>query len=224
MLFPWAEKKNKNNNDFHGLIESHLDGMYGMALRYTRNPALAEDLVHDTVVRALRFEDRFEMGTNFKAWVYTILTRTFIHKYRRSKREKEILSAANGGEVKGFFHSEAVQEALNSPESTYLRNILSDDVLAALDGLPADFRAVVMLCDVEGLSYKEIAEVVDCPVGTVMSRLYRGRRLLERKLRATAIERGILRSSPGEEAVTEKEGEDVIVLREVRRRRSKGHR
>ena len=191
-----------------------------MALRYTRNSALAEDLVHDTVVRALRFEDRFEMGTNFKAWIYTILTRTFIHKYRRSKREREILSGASGGDVTRFFHSEETAQALNNPESAYLKNILSDDVLAALDGLPADFRAVVMLCDVEGLSYKEIAEVVECPVGTVMSRLYRGRRLLERKLRSVAIERGILRSQPSEEASAP--ADDVIVLEEARRRKSQG--
>src|SRR5262245_25010936 len=83
--------KPNTGNDFEALIEQHLDGRYGAALRYTRNPAHAEDLVQDTVVRALRFRDRFEMGTNFKAWIFTILTNTFIHRYRRSKREREIL-------------------------------------------------------------------------------------------------------------------------------------
>ena len=186
-LLPFRKKQTKAN-EFHDLVEEHLNGMYGVALRYTRDPQMAQDLVQDTIVRALRFQDRFEMGTNFKAWIYTILTRTFIHKYRRSKREREILDGASRGDVTARFHSEKSRVASNAPEATYLHNVLSDDVLHALDDLPEDFRTVVVLCDIEGLSYKDIAEVIDCPVGTVMSRLYRGRRLLEKKLRATAIE------------------------------------
>lgn len=217
MRNPWFVKKTNNVNEFHELIESHVDGMYGVALRYTRNPQRAEDLVHDTVVRALRFEDRFEMGTNFKAWVYTILTRTFIHKYRRSKREREILDGASRGDVRALFHSETTQERLRAPEEAYLHNVLSDDVLEALDSLAEDFRAVVVLCDIEGLSYKEIAEVVDCPVGTVMSRLYRGRRLLERKLRGVAIERGIVRPTAAENEQGDDKG--VIALQEFREMR-----
>ena len=210
-LLPFRKKQNKSN-EFHDLVEEHLRGMYGVALRYTRDPQMAQDLVQDTVVRALRFQDRFEMGTNFKAWVYTILTRTFIHKYRRSKREREILDGVSRGDVTSRFHSEKSQQASNAPEATYLHNVLSDDVLHALDGLPEDFKTVVVLCDVEGLSYKDIAEVVDCPVGTVMSRLYRGRRILEKKLRQTAIEQGIIRPQPVEEP-------EVITLSEFRRQK-----
>ncbi len=93
-------------DEFEALIETHLDGLFGVALRYTRDRALAEDLVQDTVVRALRFRDRFEPGTNFKAWVYTILTHTFIHRYRRQKREREILDGQNRGDVDRQLHSE----------------------------------------------------------------------------------------------------------------------
>ncbi len=211
-LLPFR-KKQKKTNDFHDLIESNLDGMYGVALRYTRDPQKAQDLVQDTVVRALRFQDRFEMGTNFKAWVYTILTRSFIHKYRRSKREREILDGVSRGDVVTRFHSEESKQASSQPEATYLQNVLSDDVLHALEELPEDFRTVVVLCDIEGLSYKDIAQVVDRPVGTVMSRLYRGRRLLERKLRSTAIEQGIIRSEP------QKDPEEIITLSEFRRQK-----
>ncbi len=210
-LLQFRKKQNKPN-EFHELVEEHLSGMYGVALRYTRNPQMAQDLVQDTIVRALRFQDRFEMGTNFKAWIYTILTRTFIHKYRRSKREREILDGVSRGDVTARFHSEKSQAASSTPEATYLHNVLSDDVLHALDDLPEDFRTVVVLCDIEGLSYKDIAEVVDCPVGTVMSRLYRGRRLLEKKLRQTAIEQGIIRPKLVEEP-------EVITLSEFRRQK-----
>ena len=214
-LIPFRKKQHKPN-EFHDLVEEHLNGMYGVALRYTRDPQMANDLVQDTVVRALRFQDRFEMGTNFKAWVYTILTRTFIHKYRRSKREREILGGASRADVTTRFHSTKSQQASQAPEATYLYNVLSDDVLHALDDLPEDFKTVVVLCDVEGLSYKEIAEVVDCPVGTVMSRLYRGRRILEKKLRQTAIDQGIIRPEPVEEP-------EVITLSEFRRQKREVH-
>jgi RNA polymerase sigma-70 factor, ECF subfamily len=186
-------KPRKDLDEFELLIEQHLDGLFGVALRYTRDRAYAEDLVQDTVVRALRFRDRFEPGTNFKAWVYTILTHTFIHRYRRQKREREILDGQNRVDVDRQLHSEVSRELAMRPENAYLENLLSDDVLAALDSIPEDFRTVVVLCDIEGLAYKDIADIVGCPVGTVMSRLYRGRRMLEGKLANLAIEQGILK-------------------------------
>ncbi|MCK5687957.1 sigma-70 family RNA polymerase sigma factor [Myxococcota bacterium] len=185
-------------DDFEALISEHLDGMYAVALRYTRNSAQAEDLVQDTVLRALRFRDRFEPGTNFKAWSYKILTNIFIHHYRRSKREREILEGATRGDVQDLLESPTGRAFANDPENAYLENMLSDEVLEALDSLSEEFRTVVVLCDIEGLSYKEIAEVVERPVGTVMSRLYRGRRILEEKLKTLAIERGIMRRKLGE--------------------------
>ena len=212
-------KKNPVLDEFETLLESQLDGLYSVALRYTRDPAQAEDLVHDTAVRALRFRDRFERGSNFKAWIYTILTNTFIHRYRRQKREREILEGASRDDVERQLRSESARDLAREPESAYLEQLLSDDVIRALDDLPEDFRTVVVLCDIEGLSYKDIADVLKCPVGTVMSRLYRARRLLERKLAVLAVERGILR--PGAQAAAPVEAEEpgVLDINSFRRRK-----
>lgn len=209
--------KHNDSDEFDLLIEQHLDGLYGAALRYTRDPTQAQDLVHDTVVRALRFRQRFEMGTNFRAWVYTILTNTFIHRYRRHKREREILEGNSRYDVDERLHSQASRDASERPEQSYMRRLFSDDVLAALDSLPEDFRTVVVLCDVEGLSYKEIAEAIDRPVGTVMSRLYRGRRQLEKKLEGVARERGILTSK--DEISAPMNDRDVVDLSSYKRRK-----
>jgi RNA polymerase sigma-70 factor (ECF subfamily) len=214
MMLPFS-KKTKNFDEFENLIETHLDGMYRVAMRYSREPAAAEDLVQDTVVRALRFRDHFELGTNFKAWIYTVLTHTFIHKYRRQKREREVLDGTNRADVDRQLRSEATREALDKPEKFYLQHLLSDDVVHALDSLPEEFRTVIVLCDLEGLSYKEIADVVDIPVGTVMSRLYRGRRVLEKKLLGVAVERGIVKSGEREES----SDRGVVELRAYKRRK-----
>lgn len=212
-------KKNPVLDEFETLLESQLDGLYSVALRYTRDPAQAEDLVHDTAVRALRFRDRFERGSNFKAWIYTILTNTFIHRYRRQKREREILEGASRDDVERQLRSESARDLAREPESAYLEQLLSDDVIRALDDLPEDFRTVVVLCDIEGLSYKDIADVLKCPVGTVMSRLYRARRLLERKLAVLAVERGILRPGAQVAAPVEDEEPGVLDINSFRRRK-----
>ncbi len=182
-------------DDFEKLLEAQLRGLHSVALRYTRDNALAEDLVHDTAVRALRFRDRFEVGSNFKAWIYTILTNTFIHRYRRQKREREIVEGASRGDVERLLRSDTSRDLAMNPENSYFKQQLSDDVVRALADLPEDFRAVVVMCDIEGQSYRDIADVLACPVGTVMSRLYRARRLLERKLGNLAAERGIVRQN-----------------------------
>lgn len=213
------KRKDKPFEDFETLIESHLDGLYGAALRYTRDAAQAEDLVQDTVVRALRFRDKFEPGTNFRAWIFTILTHTFIHRYRRAKKEREVLEGATRLDVERQLRSESTRELANRPEHAYLKNMLSDDVLAALDALPEDFRMVVVLCDIEGLSYKDTAEAVSAPVGTVMSRLYRGRRLLEGKLAALAMEQGILKTEVATQNGAET-ADGVLDLNAFRRRKS----
>ncbi len=210
----------KQLDEFEALIESHLDGLFGVALRYTRDRALAEDLVQDTVVRALRFRDRFEPGTNFKAWVYTILTHTFIHRYRRQKREREILDGQNRVDVDRQLHSEQSRELALRPESAYLDNLLSDDVLRALDSIPDDFRTVVVLCDIEGLSYKDIADIVGCPVGTVMSRLYRGRRMLEGKLFGLAVEQGIVKPKRAAGEPEASQSQTVLDINAFRRRKN----
>ncbi len=186
------------SDPFEQNLQQHLGSLYSTALRYTRDPAMAEDLVHDTAVRALRFRDKFAAGTNFKAWIYTILTNTFIHRYRRQRREREILEGQSRMDVDHQMHSESSRDLAHDPERGYLKQELSDDVLAALNALPEEFRTVVVMCDIEGQSYKDIAALLMCPMGTIMSRLFRARRLLERKLAHVAAQNGLRRrAQPG---------------------------
>ena len=170
----------------------HLDSLYGAALRYTRDARDAEDLVQDTVLTAYRFFDRFEAGSNCKAWLFKILTNTFINKYRRRVREREVRDQLVEDEAPSLI-SEQNREASKNPERFLPSNLMSEDVRRALDAVPSDYRMAVVLCDLEDFSYKEIAEIMDCPVGTVMSRLHRGRRLLQRALHDYAVEQGVLK-------------------------------
>lgn len=175
----------------------HLDALYGTAYRLARNPRDAEDLVQEALMRAYRFWDTFEKDSNCKAWLLRILTNTFINEYQRKRRQREVLDAATAEQsaTDGVLVHEGAQ-AQQSPEGMLLERSVSDDVQRALDALPADFRTAVVLCDVEGLSYKEIADVMDCPVGTVMSRLFRGRRLLQTSLEQFAVEQGYVKTAP----------------------------
>jgi len=172
----------------------HLDALYGTAYRLARNPRDAEDLVQEALMRAYRFWDTFEKDSNCKAWLLRILTNTFINEYQRKRRQREVLDAATAEQATtdGVLVHESAQ-AQQSPEGMLLDRSVSDDVQRALDALPVDFRTAVVLCDVEGLSYKEIADVMDCPVGTVMSRLFRGRRLLQTSLEQFAKEQGYIK-------------------------------
>jgi RNA polymerase sigma-70 factor (ECF subfamily) len=176
----------------------HLDALYGTAYRLARNPRDAEDLVQEALLRAYRFWDTFEKDSNCKAWLLRILTNTFINEYQRKRRQREVLDAATAEQsaTDGVLVHEGAQTQ-KSPEGMMLERSVSDDVQRALDALPADFRTAVVLCDVEGLAYKEIADVMDCPVGTVMSRLFRGRRLLQQSLAQFAVEQGYVK--PGAE-------------------------
>lgn len=173
----------------------HLDALYGTAYRLARNPRDAEDLVQEALLRAYRFWDTFEKDSNCKAWLLRILTNTFINEYQRKRRQREVLDAATAEQsaTDGVLAHEGAQTQ-KSPEGMMLERSVSDDVQRALDALPADFRTAVVLCDVEGLAYKEIAEVMDCPVGTVMSRLFRGRRLLQQSLAQFAVEQGYVKA------------------------------
>jgi RNA polymerase sigma-70 factor, ECF subfamily len=186
--------KGLETESFEDLLEAHLDGMYRVGLSLTRNSIQAEDLVQDTVLRALRFKHRFEMGTHFRAWIYKVLHNTFIQNYRRSKRERDVLSGSGQQDVAEHMACEATRLQCEQPEESYLNSLLSDEVLQALEALPEDFRLVVTLCDIEGLSYREIAEILDCPAGTVMSRLYRARRQLRGALMKVAYDKGIIKS------------------------------
>lgn len=175
----------------------HLDTLYGVASRMTKGATEAEDLVQDTVVKAMRARGQFQPGTNLKAWLLRILTNTFINRYRRGGLERDLFDGPDADPLADGWMSTSTMRAMRDPEATALTPILEGEVSRALDALPDDFRLAVILSDVEELSYKEIAEVMGCPIGTVMSRLHRGRKLLQKSLREQAIAMGIVSESDG---------------------------
>lgn len=182
-------------DSFESVAVVHLDCLYSTAVRMTRDPREAEDLVQDTMLQAYRFFHRFEPGTNCKAWLFKILTNTFINKYRKRVREREVKDQLDHEEAPSLM-SETVAEESRDPEGSLVGKIMSDDVKRALEAVPHDYRMAVVLCDLEEFSYKEIADIMDCPVGTVMSRLHRGRRMLQKSLREYAVEQGIVKVIP----------------------------
>jgi RNA polymerase sigma-70 factor (ECF subfamily) len=192
-MFGFRRKPPKTpSSEFEALTLEYMDALYGAALRLTRSPRDAEDLVQDTYLKAFRFFETFEKGTNIKAWMFKILTNTFINKYRRKLKEREIAEAPPEDIVLDRFVSTEQVRALHEPERDFFGKLLSDEVVEALDQVPVDFRMVVILADIQDFSYKEIAEIVGCPVGTVMSRLFRGRRILQNQLYVYAIKEGII--------------------------------
>ena len=175
--------------EFERVALVHLDALYHVALRLTRNRAEAEDVVQEAFLRAFRSFHRFNPGTNCRAWLFTILRNVFLNRIRAQGRE--VLEAEMGGldqvEVTAGAH------AGRNPEEQFLQTMLHGDVDRALTTLPLAFQEAVMLVDIEGLTYREVAEVVGCPVGTVMSRLSRGRALLRRALGRFAREHGYVK-------------------------------
>ena len=158
----------------------------------THNQSDAEDLVQDTLFKAFRALDQFQKNTNFRAWVFRILVNTFITAYRKAIKQPQKVSY---DDLEEFFLYKRLDETVNLQETSkeeFLENLFDDDVKEALESLPYQFRLVVLLCDVEGFSYNEIANIIDAPLGTVMSRLYRGRKLLQRHLWNYAKTRGYI--------------------------------
>ena len=169
-----------------------LDQLYSAAMRLTHNPQDAEDLVQDTFAKAYASFHQYQDGTNLKAWMYRILTNTFINSYRKKQREP-LQSDADGVEDWQLVRAEAhTSRGLRSAETEALDHLPDADVKKALQELPSDFRMAVYLADVEGFAYKEIAEIMDTPIGTVMSRLNRGRSMLRTLLQDYARERGLI--------------------------------
>jgi RNA polymerase sigma-70 factor, ECF subfamily len=169
-----------------------LPSLYGAALRMTRNPADAEDLLQDTTLRAYRGFASFREGTNLKAWLYRILTNSFINTYRKKQREPKTVDGPEDLDEWFLFDRLGAQSVARSAEDDVLQNIPDADVKEALESIPENFRMAVLLADVEGFSYKEIAEITGVPIGTVMSRLHRGRKALEKALYGVAKERGLV--------------------------------
>src|SRR5438309_5751040 len=206
----------RTRREFEGLALEHIDPLYSAALRLTKNERDAEDLVQDCYLRAFRFFDKFERGTNMKAWLFKILTNTFINKYRRRVKERVVVEGAAREATNERFVTREPTESSANPEEYFFEKLLSDDVIRSIDQLPIDFRLVVILADLQEFSYKEIAEILDCPVGTVMSRLYRGRKLLQKNLLSYAVEQGVLQAPRAMELCSEAE-EEADVLQFKRR-------
>jgi RNA polymerase sigma-70 factor (ECF subfamily) len=201
-------RKKNNKADFEREVMPHLQALHSVALRMTRSEGDAEDLVQDTILRAYRFWDGYEPGSNCKGWLLRILTNLFHNRYRERNREAEILAEAESTTANlGQFQGQPMRDA----ESALFGRMLSRDVEKALEELPVEFKLPVVLADLEDLSYKEIADIMECPAGTVMSRLYRGRRILQKRLLAYNAD-----------AEANKRDGDVVDLKEYRRQKQEG--
>jgi RNA polymerase sigma-70 factor (ECF subfamily) len=184
---------------FSDVAMEYMPSLYTAALRMTRNPSDAEDLVQETYLKAYRAFDRFQEGTNLKAWLYRILTNTFINSYRAKKRRPE---ESDIDDVESLYLYRrlgglAGSTSGRSAEEEVLDHITDSEVKEAIEALPEQFRMAVLLGDVEGFSYKEIAEILDVPIGTVMSRLHRGRRALQSRLYEFGRQRGLVAEREG---------------------------
>jgi RNA polymerase sigma-70 factor, ECF subfamily len=179
---------------FTALVDEHLDGLYRSALRLTRNRTTAEDLVQETMFKAWRSFHTFQEGSSIRAWLHRILMNAFFDAHRKETREPDVVEQENVGE---FYLYEKVRESAGmaeagNPENQVLDGIMDAEVRESLEALPVQFRSAVLLADVQGFSYKEIADILGIPVGTVMSRLSRGRHLLQRRLWEFARDRHLI--------------------------------
>ncbi len=190
ILLAILEYQNELNKEFEREALPHMDALYNFALRMTGDSDDANDLVQDTFLKAFRFFDKFEKGTNCKAWLFRIMKNTFINTYRKKTKEPDKVDYE---EVENFYENIKA----SSTDSAHLEkeiydNLLDDDISSAIASLPDDFKTVIILSDIEGFTYDEIADFTDCPVGTVRSRLHRARKMLFTKLHKYANEKGYI--------------------------------
>jgi RNA polymerase sigma-70 factor (ECF subfamily) len=204
------ERQKKAAFDAEAIV--HMDAIYNSALYMTRNAAEAEDLVQETFLKAYRYFDKYQLGTNCKAWLYRIMTNTFLNTKRKSVRQVTFLDEVDTGMGEGIAPREKTLHLMD-PEAAFVHGTVSETVQDAIASLPKDFRVAVVLCDLQDFSYKEIADMMDCPVGTVMSRIYRGRKLLQKRLTQYAVEQGVI---PRMES---KENSEPTSLSDFRQRR-----
>lgn len=190
----WDRKKDLKA-EFDRVAVPHLSDLYRAAFYLTKNEADAEDLVQETCLRAFRFFDKFEPGTNCKAWLLSILRNLFINRYRQRKAEPERVDWERIDQVYESMVEQGQKAEKDNPESLFFSQLTSDKINEAIKGLPEEFRTAIMLVDIEALSYEEAAKVMDCPIGTVRSRISRGRRILQVALRDYAVQTGVLRET-----------------------------
>jgi RNA polymerase sigma-70 factor (ECF subfamily) len=181
---------------FTELAMPYAPQLYSAALRMTRNPSDAEDLVQETYLRGYRSFASFEEGTNLRAWLFRILTNAFINSYRSKQRRPQESDLADVEDLYLYRHIGDASTVGRSAEDTLFEMFTDDEVKEALEALPENFRIPVLLADVEDFSYKEIAEMLDIPIGTVMSRLHRGRKAMQKRLLDYAIQRGLVDPDP----------------------------
>jgi RNA polymerase sigma-70 factor, ECF subfamily len=180
----------KQQKEFETEAFPHKDILFNFALRTTGDKDDAHDLLQETFMKAFRFWDKYEKGTNIRAWLFRIMKNSYINRYRKETREPGMVDY---DDVENFYDSIRDDSTdSNDLQKRMYSNMLSDEVTEALQSLPEDFRTVVILCDIEGLMYDEISEFLNCPIGTVRSRLHRGRKMLEEKLYDYAKDRGII--------------------------------
>ena len=205
------------SDSFESSLLEHIDALYAVACRLTKNSLDAEDLVQDSLVKAMRARDQYQPGTNIKAWLFKILTNTFINKFHRGGLERTVLEGPDADPLADGWVGAATMRSLRDPETQALRPLIEKEIGRALQQLPDEFRLAVLLADDEELSYKEIADVMGCPVGTVMSRLHRGRRLLQQKLYDHAVLAGIATPSLDRDAAVAAQPVDIAAFRAKKR-------
>lgn len=198
-MFASRKKTTDRRAEFERVALVHAGALLGTAVRLTHNERDAEDLVQDALLSAYKSFEQFEPGSQCKAWLFKILTNTFINKYRRRVLENTVAQAMQRSGETGVMSANAKRVARDA-EETLTYALMGGDIQKALAALPDEFRLAVVLCDVEEFSYREIADIMDCPVGTVMSRLHRGRRLLQTALHEHALRAGIIKPTQGKAA------------------------
>jgi len=216
----FARRRNRSrraDQEFEKEILVHLDPLYATALRLTGRPSDAEDLVQEACLKAYRFFHQYERGTNARAWVFRILVNTFINRYRKKRSEGRVMSDLDLAEHQERLLQPKEMETWSDPEVAFFQRSVDQQVVDALDALSDDFRMVVLLADFQDFTYREIADLMEIPIGTVMSRLYRARRTLQGRLYGYAVDQGYLPEHRDEAG-------DTVSLDEFRKRQAERKR